>query len=405
MLLLTDRRPRPRTWPGEAWRLAVTMLAGVVSFGFSMDTESQYPHPPGDDIYGPDFGLMLLSWPILLLRRRFPLPVAVLLALFTCVSAGAGPAAAVALLSLSTHRRPLPIAVASVVSLASSYAFERIRPTQVEPMPMPLTLVFTAALIAVVVAIGYAIGSRRELMASLRARAEMSDREQSARVDQARATERSRIAREMHDVVAHRMSIVAMHSGALAYREDLSPAETRAAAEVIRDNAHQALSELRQALGVLRDTGTADDGAPEPPQPTLAGLSALVETEEAAGARITAHLDAPIQAMPDALSRNAFRIVQEALTNARKHAPGQPVDLRISGRAGDWLDIEARNPAATATAAAPRGDAGPEAPALPASGLGLLGLTERAIIAGGQLSFGRDRAGDFVVRARLPWHP
>ncbi|XVX21516.1 sensor histidine kinase [Actinomycetota bacterium] len=400
MLLITDRNPRPWTWIGEAWRLGVVMLAGMVSFGFSMDTESQYPHPPGDEVYGPDFGLMLLSWPILLLRRRFPLPVAVLLALFTCVSAGAGPAAAVALLSLSTHRRPLPIAIASAVSLASSYGFERIRPTQVEPMPMPLTLAFTAALIAVVVATGYAIGNRRELMASLRARAEMSDREQSARVDQARATERARIAREMHDVVAHRMSIVAMHAGALAYREDLSPTDTRASAEVIRDNAHQALSELRQALGVLRDTGRVEDSGPEPPQPTLAGLPALVETEEAAGASISMRLDAPLQDMSDSLSRNAFRIVQEALTNARKHAPGQPVDLHISGRPGDWLDIETRN-AATADGPA---QVGTGTPALPTSGLGLLGLTERAIIAGGQLGFGRDEAGDFVVHARLPWH-
>ena len=102
-------------------------------------------------------------------------------------------------------------------------------------------------------ATGMYIGARRELVASLHDRAERAEREQALRVEQAQANERARIAREMHDVLAHRMSLVAMHAGALAYRTDLSPEQTRHAAEVIQANAHRALADLREVLGLLRE--------------------------------------------------------------------------------------------------------------------------------------------------------
>ena len=134
------------------------------------------------------------------------------------------------------------------------------------------------------IAVGMYIGARRELVATLQDRAERAEREQALRVAQAQAHERTRIAREMHDVLAHRMSLVAMHAGALAYRDDLTPTETRETAEIIQANSHRALADLREILGVLRD---AEEGAPHRPQPTLADVDTLVDDERAAGARIT----------------------------------------------------------------------------------------------------------------------
>ena len=193
------------------------------------------------------------------------------------------------------------------------------------------------------VAVGFYVGGQRELLATLEARAMTAEREQAARVDQARTAERGRIAREMHDVLAHRISLVAMHSGGLVYRDDLTREQTVETAEVIRDNAQLALAELREVLGVLRD---GDPGAaPERPQPTLAALPELIDEARAAGNPVTCALtlssrgaaEGDLGALPESTSRSAYRILQEALTNARKHAPGLPVRLEIGGRPGERL--------------------------------------------------------------------
>ena len=131
---------------------------------------------------------------------------------------------------------------------------------------------------------GMYIGSRRELLWTLRDRAERAEAEQALRVEQGRLNERTRIAREMHDVLAHRISLIAMHAGALAYRTDLTAEEMRQTAELIQAKSHEALTDLRQVLGVLRD-GEAG-GRSERPQPTFADLSALVLEAEGAGMRI-----------------------------------------------------------------------------------------------------------------------
>ena len=134
----------------------------------------------------------------------------------------------------------------------------------------------------------------------------------------------------MHDVLGHRISLIAMHAGALAYRTDLTAAETHQTAELIQATSHEALSDLRQVLGVLRD---GDAGGPgERPQPTFGDLSALVLEAEGAGMRIQ-YDDRVVAAseMPDQVGRTAYRIVQEGLTNVRKHAPGVTVVVQMSG--------------------------------------------------------------------------
>lgn len=205
-------------------------------------------------------------------------------------------------------------------------------------------------------------------------------------MEQARLAERAAIAREMHDVLAHRISLLTMLAGGLAHRTDLSAEETRTTALAIQENAHQSLAELRAVLGGLRT-----ENAPEAPQPTLDDLDALFEEVRGAGQRVEVVEDlSDRERLPSQVGRHAYRIVQEALTNARKHAPGGVVDLRLSGAPGEGLHITARN---SDPRLPPPRDGG---------GLGLVGLEERIRMAGGSLRHGADN-GVFVLDARLPW--
>jgi signal transduction histidine kinase len=212
--------------------------------------------------------------------------------------------------------------------------------------------------------------------------------------------------------MAHRVSLVAMHSGALAYRQDLTREETAQAASIIQENAHLALAELRDVLGVLRDTPTAPNGStvsgfpsPERPQPTLADLDELIAQAQENGMKVvlTRHID-DLCAVPQGLGRHAYRIIQESLTNARKHAPGSPVAIVVGGSPGQRIELEIRNPM-TRHEHSPDGPGDPaiDGTAVPGAGMGLLGLGERATLCGGELTHGPTSRGDFVIQAWLPW--
>jgi len=239
-------------------------------------------------------------------------------------------------------------------------------------------------LTGVVLGWGLFVRARRELVRSLRAQGDRA-------ADEARAAERRRIAREMHDVLAHRLSLLSVHAGALEFHPDAPAEEVAEAAGVIRQSAKTALEELRSVIGVLRED--SGESLTQAPQPTLADLAALVEESEAAGMRITARIElgdaAPAAA---AVGRTAYRIAQEGLTNARKHAPGAAVTLTVRAPDGD-LQVEVRSlaPVAVAAAAPP-----------PGTGTGLIGLAERVSLAGGTLEHGVDPDGAFVLRASLP---
>jgi signal transduction histidine kinase len=237
--------------------------------------------------------------------------------------------------------------------------------------------------VGVVIGWGLFVRARRELVRSLREQADRAG-------DEARAAERRRIAREMHDVLAHRLSLLSVHAGALEFRPDAPAEEVAEAAGVIRESARAALDELRGVIGVLREDG--GESLTQPPQPTLADVAALVDESRAAGMRITARIELGDAAPPAAVGRTAYRIVQEGLTNARKHAPGAAVTLTVHAPDGD-LQVEVRSLAPVAVAAVSP---------LPGAGTGLIGLTERVALAGGELEHGVDADGAFVVRARLP---
>ncbi|WP_332836372.1 sensor histidine kinase [Streptomyces odonnellii] len=196
----------------------------------------------------------------------------------------------------------------------------------------------------------------------------------------------------MHDVLAHRLSLLSVHAGALEFNPSASAADIRHAAEVIRDSAHQALQDLREVIGVLRAPTAGPDGREGWPQPTLADVGRLVAESRDAGMGVTYQQEAgDADTLPAATGRTAYRIVQEGLTNARKHAPDSEITVAVSGRPGEGLTVAVTNPLP-----------GSPGTTIPGAGQGLIGLGERAQLAGGRLEHG-PRGGSFVLRAWLPW--
>lgn len=377
-----DYQPRLGVW-SHVWRYALVVAIAAAAWTelARWQWENDRTWFAADLALGTG-ALVLVTW-----RRRWPLTIALVTNAATVISASAGGPATLALVSLATRRRWREIIPVSVVGLGAGLAFDRFNPVSNEPWPVTVPVI--VALIAVTVGWGMYIGSRRELLATLRLRAETAESEQAARVAQARTAERTRIAREMHDVLAHRISMVTMHAGALSYRDDLTPEQVRETAGIIQENSHQALVELRQVLGVLReDPGDAD---PERPQPSAVDLAGLVDSARDAGMKVSADLG-PVDSIPDLLGRTAYRVVQEGLTNARKHAPDTLVTVALAGGPEDGLTIAVRNPIRVGSSLD-----------VPTSGLGLMGLAERATLAGGELRHGVTSNHEFALTVWLPW--
>ena len=334
------------------------------------------------DAIGGAVACLALWW-----RRRWPLGLGLASLPVLVVSSSAGPAGVIILYTVAAYRRwqlAVLVAAAQVVLLPLGRA--------IHPQGNSAAAYYLVGTLgpAVIVAWGMFRRSRRQAQ---RERARRAEAEEQLRIEQIRYAERTRIAREMHDVLAHRISLLSLHAGALEFRPDAPPEQVARAAAVIRASAHQALEDLRAVIGVLRD-GT-DGPGPQPPQPTLTALPGLLEESRAAGMRVHAEVRLPdLAAVPDPIGRHALRIVQEALTNERKHATSAPVELRLDGAPGHGLEIDVRNP----TPALATGE-----PKIPGTGAGLLGLAERATLSGGRLEHGLDEHGHFRLRAWLPW--
>jgi signal transduction histidine kinase len=321
-------------------------------------------------------------------RRRHPVGVALLAVVAAAFFAMAGGAVVIAIFNaaIRASRRALVAIVA--LALVSLAIFPLLYPSVGSWVAQML---LGCLLIAVALGWGLFTRARREVIRSLRERAERLESEQRLRVEQAREAERRRIAREMHDVLAHRLSLLSVHAGALEFRPDADPEEIAEAAGVIRATAQTALEELRDVIGVLRDD--ADESTVQPPQPTLAQLPALVKESREAGMHIRLEMDAPVdEVVPTAVGRTAYRVVQEGLTNARKHAPAAAVEVTISANEHS-LVVEVVNKQPVAVAAS----------GVQGAGAGLVGLAERVSLLGGELEHGPGHDGDFVLRATLPW--
>lgn len=385
---------RLRVW-SRIWRYLVVVLLSLIGwfgvyglFAIGVDEGAAADSTQFWLLSLVDPVIWLIAMGLLPFRRRLPATVAVTTSLLSAFSvmAATGPAQ-LAVASNATHRRWRSIVASIVAGVIAATLYSRFVPTgYVEETPWWIDLLGAAVGFALPAIFGLYIGARRALISTLHERAIEAERERELQLAAAEAGERTRIAREMHDVLAHRISLVAMHAGALAYRDDLSRDQVRDTALLVQENSRRALTELRHVLGVLRASG----GGVEPPQPTLETLPTLLEEARAAGAVIDAELTDGTP--PEIVSRTAFRIVQEALTNARKHAPGAPIRVLVDGHSGGLLAIEVTNGSALAGAAA-----------IPGSGMGLAGLAERAELAGGTLEYGPDGKGGFAVRAWLPW--
>jgi signal transduction histidine kinase len=402
---ITDPGPdgrRPRSV--RDWLVDATCFLIAVGFGSLLMIGQSSSPGSSDAMMVVDVALGVACCLALWWRRRWPVGLAVVTTASGAVSASAGMAVTIMAFTVAVHRRARTAIAIAAANIAVVPVFGLIRGWSGSPAWVDLLIGVLITLMAL--GWGMLVRSRRQLVLSLRDRAVRAESEQQLRVEQARRLERARIAREMHDVLAHRISLLSVHAGALEFRPDVSREQVAEAAGVIRATAHQALQDLREVIGVLREddaplgapsTGGRDgdrNGAPEPPQPGLAEIPALIGESTAAGARIEylAELADP-QSVPGNLARTAYRVVQEGLTNARKHAPGTPIEVSLTGGRGRGLVVQVANPVPARTATTD----------VPGAGLGLIGLAERVQLAGGELDCGPESDRRFVLRARLPW--
>jgi signal transduction histidine kinase len=376
-----DGRRSARDWLADVALFVLAFLIGAFVLG-----ETWEDHGTRGAVADIVLGLVALA--ALWWRRSRPVALAVLTLLAACVSGLAAGPSVVALFNAVVRAPRRSLGWIAAIALVPAFVFPLLYRTSASYVSEAL---FGLLVTGVLIGWGLFVRARRQLVVSLRERAERLEAEQRLHVEQARDAERRRIAREMHDVLAHRVSLLSLHAGALEFRPDAPPEEIAEAAGVIRSTAHAALSDLREVIGVLREDG----GGTEPPQPTLADIPALVEESRAAGMRVGCRIDVPDAAsVPEALGRTAYRIVQEGLTNARKHAPGAAVEVTVTGSGELVVEVVSRRPVGVA-AGAPLAETG--------AGTGLIGLAERVALAGGTLQHGPDADGDFVLRATLPW--
>jgi signal transduction histidine kinase len=229
---------------------------------------------------------------------------------------------------------------------------------------------------------------------------QLAEQERRHSGERALLEQRQRIARELHDVVAHHMSVIAIQAEAAPYKTADPPPELVESFGAIRASALAGLTELRRVLGVLRT-----DGQDTTPQPRLAELDALLDSARSGGVSVTATRSGNPVRLPEGVDLSAYRIVQEALSNAMRHAPGSQVRLHLAYRS-DALAIEIRNDAALR--AVPVLVASGERPAdggVGGGGHGLVGMRERATMLGGSLDVGPTGDGGFRVTAVLPTSP
>ncbi|MBB2943617.1 signal transduction histidine kinase [Actinoplanes lutulentus] len=421
---------------------AVDTLCFLIGFGFTLLVTG--------DLLRPDPAVMagwssVPSWVIVLdgvlsviaaiglwWRRRFLLPLALFALAIAPFSLASGFTLSIVLFTIAVHQRFAILAAYVAATIGTNAIFSMVRPET--GAGFWETFGWGTTGLVIVALWGMLVRSRRQLIVSWRERAERAEAEQQLRVAQARVLERTRIAREMHDVLAHRISLLSLHAGALEFRPDAPPDEIAGAAAVVRASANQAMQDLRAVIGVLRTTNSADDQAPERPQPTLSALPALADESRSAGVKVRLNVTAEPDAVPVATGRAAYRIIQEGLTNARKHAPGVSVSVAVRGAAAEGLTVEVRNPMPTVLPGAPKAAVGGPGAAIssgsshrgpgaggsglsgselsglmaggsvPGTGMGLIGLAERATLAGGRLAHGR-HGNEFVLSAWLPWAP
>lgn len=288
----------------------------------------------------------------------------------------------VALFDLAAQRR-IAVAVACAVAALGANALTHSALSLSQPQKYGSSLFMVLAVLG-----GLWIGNRRRLVTALNAQVEHLRIERELREQAARIAERSAIATEMHDVLAHRLSLIALHTGVLSTRKDTLPGPVTERLTLLRTASTEALADLRDVLGALRDP---DADTPTAPAPVLPDVEELIEQARTAGQQVEMATDGRADQAPATHRLAVVRLVQEALTNARKHAGGAPVRIRVDyGPPATVLEVI--NARGTPTAD----------PVV--SGFGLVGLRERVAALGGTLHAGPNGAGTWRLAARIP-HP
>ncbi|NEE04625.1 sensor histidine kinase [Phytoactinopolyspora halotolerans] len=388
-----DTGPRPARRTPRDWLVDVVLFLLAIGIGLTAFDQGGGAAAREEvqlaDLAAGATACLALWW-----RRRWPTALAVAIAPLSIVASSAGGAAVVMMFTVAVHRRFAVTMAVAALHMVSGSLYYLVYPDP--ELSLRASIVAGVLLVTAVTAWGLFVRARRQLVLSLRERAQQAESEAALRVEQARHLERERIAREMHDVLAHRISLLSVHAGALEYRPGAPGHEIAAAASVIRSSAHQALQDLRDVIGVLR-TQPVTDADPEGPQPTLDDLPALVEESRQAGMRITFddRRDDDAPAPPATIARCAYRVVQEGLTNAHKHASGSAVRVTLEGNPVDGLCVEVWNRMPVSRMGAQS--------EIPGAGTGLIGLAERLALADGRFEHGRTPDGDFRIRAWLPW--
>jgi signal transduction histidine kinase len=322
------------------------------------------------------------------LRRRRPIAVTIgclivygVTAFIGPASLGAGIAVVIAAYSMASRRlRRFSFAVGGLGALSVAI----LSVTAADFGVVDPRIFQVAAAIAVATALGDSARSRREYLRAVEERAERAERTREAEAHRLVAEERLRIAQDLHDTVAHRISVISLNAGVASGALEKRPEKARASLATIREASRGVLSDIGELLRYLRD----DNNAVEAPQPGLADLPELIASFEAAGLRVALQTTGDPSRASGAIDRVAYRVVQEGLTNAHKHGEKHSASVELD-LTGDVLIIEVVNPAAASGAD------------LPGGGLGLVGMRERVAAVRGSVSSGRE--GDvFRLHARLP---
>jgi signal transduction histidine kinase len=316
----------------------------------------------------------------LLWRRRWPQAVAVVVA-----------AATIVVVALDYWLLPLQLAVALYTLAASSRTRAAVAVTIGSLLGVTAALAAdrtafgdSAAHVVFLAAawlLGDSIGSRRAYVHEIEEKAARLERERQTEARRAAAEEQARIARELHDVIAHALSVVVIQAGAADDVFETDPGLAREPIRAIDTAARTALADLRRVLGLLQHDGG------HAPQPGLGGLDELVDRVRATGLRVALRVDGTPRRLPASVDLSAFRIVQEALTNTLKHAHAEHVEVDV--RYGDTLRLEVRDDGRGGT----NGDG---------DGNGLIGMRERVALLGGTLEVGPLAGGGYRVAASIP---
>ena len=338
---------------------------------------------------GPDALTVLLvgvGAAALTLRRTHPLQVwlfSLLVSVGVIAHTGEPPAAVLLLVTLYTVGTRLPLRTTVFTALATAVVFlvsVAARDGLLSDRDLTLLAVVGAA-----AAVGVAVRSQRAAVEAAEARARQAEATREEEAERRVTDERLRIARELHDVVAHHISVINVQAGVARHLLDAQPEQARSALTTIREASRTVLAEMSTVLGLLR---TGEDEVPTAPAPGLDQVGALVDSLRGAGLRVTATGTGDPRPLPQLADLAAYRVVQESLTNALKHGDGA-AELRLQHRP-DAVSIEVRN------------RPGPGGPAAAGGGHGLLGMRERVTAVGGRFAAGPDPDGVFTVRVTVP---